>query len=170
MQAKITPPAHRDPALAKIAKLAGQRAPRHLSSHWLCSGLEGRVGLRKRKLAQHVAEESHGRLSGLALVNRLWVGWRQAQNRERRRGRRLNWIPGTDLDLWCDRGTAFLLLPLLFFSSCIKQKGSPGTFLSLRLSGALIAGACRAVTHSKLSPAPCALLHLHFRLQHTPHP
>lgn len=156
---KITPSAHRDLALAKFAKLAGQRAPRHLSSHWLYSGLEGRAGLRKRKLAQNVAEESHGRLSGLALVvNRLWVGWRQAQNRERRRGRRPDWIPRMDLDLWCDRGTTILLPPLLFlffFSSCVKQKESSGTFLSLRLSGALIAGVCRAVTYSKLLPAPC---------------
>lgn len=155
---KITPSALRDLALAKIAKLAGQRAPRHLSSHWLYSGLEGRVGLRKRKLAQNVAEESHGRLSGLALVvNRLWVGWRQAQNRERRRGRRLNWIPRMDLDLWCDRGqhSSSPLFLSFFFSSCIKQKESSGTFLSLRLSGALIAGMCRAVTYSKLSPAPC---------------
>lgn len=137
MQAKITPSAHRDPALAKIAKLAGQRAPRHLSSHWLCSGLEGRVGLRKRKLAQNVAEESHGRLSGLALVgNRLWVGWRQAQNRERRRGRRLHWISRMDPDLWCDRGTALLLLPL-FFLFLYKAEGKPRYFPVFKAVGSI---------------------------------
>lgn len=161
---KITPSAHRDRALAKIAKLAGQRAPYHLSSHWLNSGLEGRVGLRKKKIAQNVAEESHDRLSGLALVvNRLWVGWRQTQNRE---GEERGW---TEYPGWTsgamERQDSSLTHPLFIFFYF---------FLFLYKEGNLryfpVFKAMRSIDswYEKSSHLHHALLHLHFRLQHTP--